>query len=151
MYVDWMAAPVAWGGFVALAINPFGGLLFAIPYAQAVLHISPWLAALIGWPFAYVQVLFVDLLWDTLARWGWWQRLIERRRTPRLERMASSPYMFWLILLFGTFAGPWLVMSIMRYANVPHRRIALPMALSIGWNAAGIALLTTYAPRFLPK
>ena len=139
----------AYAGFLALAVNPFGGLLFAIPYAQAVLHVSPWWAALIGWPFAYVQVLIVDVLWKTLARIGWWQRLIERRRTPRLERMVSSPYMFWLILVFAPFIGPWLVMAVMRYANVPHRRIALPMALSLGWNAMGIAFLCIYAPRLL--
>jgi hypothetical protein len=141
----------AYAGFVVLAVNPFGGLLFAIPYAKAVLHMSPWCAALIGWPLAYVQVIAVDLLWKTLSRIGWWQRLIERRRTPRLERMASSPSMFWLILLFAPFAGPWLVMAVMRYANVPHRRIALPMALSLGWNAMGIAFIAAYAPRLLPR
>lgn len=142
---------VAWIGFVALAINPFGGLVFAIPYAKVVLHVSPWIAALIGWPLAYVQVLAVDVLWKTLSRWAWWQRLVERRRTPRLERMASSRYMFWLILFFAPFLGPWLVMAVMRWAHVPHRRIAVPMALSLGWNAMGIAFLSIYAPRLLPR
>ncbi len=141
----------AYAGFVALAINPFGGLLFAIPYAKVVLHMSPWLAALIGVPLAYVQVAFVDLLWTTLKRIGWWERLIERRRTPRLTRMASSPYMFWMILAFGCVLGPWLVMAVMRYAKIPHRRIAVPMALSITWNAVGIALLSIYVPHWLPK
>jgi hypothetical protein len=142
---------LAYAGFVALAVNPFGGLLFAIPYAKAVLDVSPWWAALFGWPLAYVQVLFVDVLWKTLSRIGWWQRLIERRRTPRLQRMVSSRYMFWMIVVFGAFVGPWLVMAVMRYANVPHRRIAAPIALSLGWNALGIALLSVYAPRLLPK
>jgi hypothetical protein len=140
----------AWTGFVVLAINPFGGLLFAIPYSKVVLGVSPWLGALIGWPLAYVQVLFVDLLWNTLWRIGWWRRLIERRRTPRLERMASSRYMFWTILAIGPFLGPWLVMAVMRWANVPQRRIVLPMMLALGWNAAVIALVTIYAPRWLP-
>ncbi len=140
-----------WVGFVLLAVNPFGGLVFAIPYAQAVLHIPAWLGALIGWPLAYVQVLFVDLLWKWLSRSERWRRLVERKRTPRLERMASSPYMFWLIVVFGSFVGPWLVMAVMRYANVPHRRVAVPLALSLGWNAAAIALIATYAPRLLPK
>jgi hypothetical protein len=139
----------AYAGFVALAVNPFGGLLFAIPYAQTVLHVSPWCAALVGWPLAYVQVLVVDILWLSLCRLSWWQRLIERRRTPRLERMASSPYAFWTILLFASFIGPWLVMAVMRYAHVPHRRVALPMALSLGWNAMGIAFLSAYVPRLI--
>lgn len=141
----------AYAGFLVLAINPFGGLVFAIPYAKAVLGISPWIAALVGWPLAYVQVVAVDALFHTLDRWPWWRRLIERKRTPRLERMASSRYMFWTILLFGAFFGPWLVMAVMRYANVPHRRIALPMALCLGWNAAAIAVLATWAPHLLPK
>jgi hypothetical protein len=141
---------IAYAGFVALAINPFGGLLFAIPYAQAVLGISPWLAAIVGWPLAYVQVLVVDVLWKSLCRISWWERFIARRRTPRLERMASSPYMFWLILVFAPFVGPWLVMAVMRYAAVPHRRIALPMALSLAWNAMSIATISLYAPRLLP-
>jgi hypothetical protein len=93
----------------------------------------------------------VDLLWLTLSHWPWWQRLIERRRTPRLERMAASPHAFWIILLFAPFAGPWLVMAVMRYAHVPHRRIALPMALSLGWNAMGIAFLSAYLPALLSR
>jgi hypothetical protein len=141
---------IGYGGFVALAINPFGGLVFAIPYATGVLGLSPWVAAATGWPLAYLQVVFVDVLFDTLRRIAWWERLVQRKRTPRLERMASSPYMFWMILAFGAFFGPWLVMAVMRFANVPHRRVALPMALSIGWNAVGIALLSVYAPRLLP-
>ncbi len=149
MYVR--AMWIEYAAFVVLAINPFGGLLFAIPYAKTMLGMSPFLAALIGWPLAYVQVLFVDVLWKTLSRIGWWERFIHKRRTPRLQRMVSSPYMFWMILVFAPFFGPWLVMAVMRYANVPHRRIALPMALSLGWNAFAIALITLYAPRFLPK
>jgi hypothetical protein len=141
----------AYAGFVVLAINPFGGLLFAIPYAQTVLHVSPWVAALAGWPLAYVQVAAVDLLWSSLARWPWWQRLIERKRTPRLERMAASTNMFWLVLVFGTLLGPWLVMAVMRWAKVPQRRIAVPMALSIGWNAAAIACAAMWAPRLLAR
>lgn len=140
---------VAYAGFVALAINPFGGLLLAIPYAKAVVGMSPWWAATVGLPLAYVQVLFVDVLWEVLQRIDWWRRLVERKRTPRLERMASSRYMFWLIVVFAPIVGPWLVMAVMRYANVPHRRIALPMALSLGWNAMGIAFLCVYAPRLV--
>ncbi len=141
----------AYAGFVALAVNPFGGLLLAIPYAKLVLHMSPWLAAVLGWPLAYVQVAAVDVLFHTLSRLGWWRRLVERKRTPRLQRMVASPRMFWMILLFAPFVGPWLVMAVMRYANVPHRRIALPMALSLGWNAAGLALLSIYAPKLLAQ
>ena len=140
-----------WLGFVMLAVNPFGGLLFAIPYAAAVLHVSPWLAALLGWPLAYVQVVFVDAMWSTLSRWPWWARLIERKRTPRLERMAASDNMFWLVLIFGTILGPWLVMAVMRYAKVSQRRIVVPMALSIAWNAAAIACASVYAPQLIAR
>ncbi len=141
----------AYAGFVGLAINPFGGLLFAIPYAKLVIGMSPWIAALVGVPLAYVQVIVVDLLFTTLQRVGWWNRLIERRRTPRVERLASSPHMFWILAAFGAFMGPWLVMAVMRYARVPQRRIAIPILISLSWNAAGIALASVYAPRLLPR
>jgi len=144
-------AGAGWLGFVILAVNPFGGLLFAIPYAATVLHVSPWIAALVGWPLAYVQVAAVDLLWSSLSKWPWWARLIEKKRTPRLERMASSENMFWLVLVFGTILGPWLVMAVMRYAKVSQRRIAVPMALSIGWNAAAIACASVYAPQLIAR
>ena len=124
--------------------------MFAIPYAKAVMDLSPWLAALIGWPLAYTQVLVVDIFWVGLNKWGWFHRLVERKRTPRLERMASSKYMFWIIAAFGCFIGPWLVMAVMRWARVPHRRIAIPLLISLAWNAAGIAFLTVHAPRLLP-
>lgn len=140
---------VAYAGFALLALNPFGGLLLAIPYAKAVVGMSPWWAAAVGLPLAYVQVVFVDVLWEVLQRIDWWRQLVERKRTPRLERMASSRYMFWLIVVFAPIVGPWLVMAVMRYANVPHRRIALPMALSLGWNATGIAFVCVYAPRLI--
>jgi hypothetical protein len=140
----------AWTGFVVLAINPFGGLIFAIPYAKAVLDLSPWLAAVIGWPLAYAQVVVVDVFWVGLNECEWFHRLVERKRTPRLEHMASSKYLFWLIAAFGAVIGPWLVMAVMRWARVPHRRIAAPLSISLGWNAALIAFLTVYAPRLLP-
>jgi len=140
----------AWVGFVVLAINPFGGLIFAIPYANAVMDLSPWFAAVIGWPLAYTQVVVVDVFWVGLDRWEWFHGLVERKRTPRLERMASSRYMFWLIAAFGGIIGPWLVMAVMRWARVPHRRIAVPLSISLGWNAALIAFVTVCAPRLLP-
>jgi hypothetical protein len=57
--------------------------------------------------------------------------------------------MFWIIAAFGAFMGPWLVMAVMRYSKVPQRRIALPILISLSWNAAGIALASVYAPRLL--
>ncbi len=146
--------PALWAaraGFVLLSLNPFGGMMVSIPYAQAVLGASPWSAAAFGCPLSYVQVMVVDLLWSTLWQVEWWRRLLERKRTPRLERLAASPYAFWTILVGGAFMGPWLVMAVMRYANVPQRRIALPMLLNLAWNAAGIALVCTYAPQWLAK
>lgn len=141
----------AWSGFFVLCVNPFGGLMFAIPYAYGVLHLSPWLAAIIGWPLSYVQVVVVDLFWNALWKIAWWRRLIERKRTPRLERIAASKTMFWSVVAFGCFLGPWLVMAVMRLANVPHRRVGPALALSLLWNAALIAFLTLYVPQLLPK
>ena len=137
-------------GFALLSINPIGGLLASIPYATFVLHVPPFWAALIGLPLAYVQVVAVDVLWSSLQRIGAWQRLLERRRSPRLQQLATTNGGFWATVVFSPFLGPWLVMAAMRFAHVPHRRVALPLALGLAWNGMGIAFLCEFAPRLLP-
>jgi len=138
-------APGDWA-FVTLAINPIGGLLVAIPFAVFELRYPGWLAVVAGTPLAYVQVLVVDLGWNQLVRIGAWNRLLERLRSPRVERLTSSRGNFWLTLLFTPMIGPWVVMAFMRYARVPQRRVALPMVLGIVVAASGLALLCDLAP-----
>ena len=38
---------------------------------------------------------------------------------------------FWPTFLLAPVLGPWVVMAFMRYAQVPQRRIALPVLLGI--------------------
>lgn len=136
--------------FATLAVNPLGGLLVAIPFGVLHLGYPAWLAMLVGVPLAYVQVLAVDLGWSQLARLGAWHRFLERRRSPRVERLVAARGGFWLTLLFAPIVGPWLVMAFMRYAQVPHRRVALPIFLGLLWNAAAIALACVFLPRLFP-
>jgi xanthosine utilization system XapX-like protein len=137
--------------FVAMAINPIGGLLIAIPFAVLKLDYPPWLALLAGVPLAYVQVLVIDLGWTTLARWPRWSSWLERRRSPRVNRLVESRGSFWLTLLLSPLIGPWLVMAFMRYARVPQRRVALPILLGLSWTGTLITLATVWAPRLLPR
>ena len=138
-------APGDWA-FVTLAINPVGGLLVAIPFAMFELRYPAWLAVLAGTPLAYVQVLAVDLGWSQLVRLGAWNRLLARMRSPRVERLTASRGNFWLTLLFTPMLGPWLVMAFMRYAQVPQRRVAIPMLLGILVASTGLALVCTFVP-----
>ncbi len=132
--------------FVMLAINPFGGLLVALPFALLKLGYPVWLALALGVPLSYVQVLAIDLGWSLLARLPWWHRFLERRRSKRIERLLASRGAFWLTVLLAPLIGPWLVMAFMRYAQIPQRRVALPILLGQSWNAAAIAGCCLFLP-----
>ncbi len=137
--------------FVTLAINPIGGLLVAIPFAVLKLGYPAWIAVVAGTPLAYVQVLVVDLGWTWLARIPGWHRFLERRRSPRVERLVAAQGGFWLTVLLAPLIGPWVVMAFMRYAHVPQRRVALPILLGISVGATAIGLACAFAPDLLPR
>jgi hypothetical protein len=127
--------------YVFMAVNPVGGLLFAIPFAVLKLHLSPALAVVSGVPLAYVQVVAVDWGWDFLLRISWWRELLERRRSPLAERLLASKGSFWLTYVASPILGPWAVMAVMRYARVPQRRVALPIVLSLATFAAVVSVM----------
>ncbi len=129
--------------FALLAANPFGGLLIAVPFGMLRLGFPPWLLVVAGAPLAYLQVAAVDLGWSLLTRLGWWRRLLERRRSERVERLMRSRGGFWVTFVSAPVLGPWLVMAFMRYAQVPQRRVALPILLSLFATAAVVAALTS--------
>lgn len=136
-------------GFVAfslLAINPVGGLAVAVPFAVFKLHYPAWLILAVGIPLAYVQVLTVDLGWTLLARTGWWFRFLERRRSARIEKLIASRGAFFGTMVLAPLIGPWLVMAFMRYAQVPQRRVALPILLGITWAAVAFVAACTVVP-----
>jgi len=137
--------------FVALAVNPLGGLLVALPFAILKLHYRPWAAAAIGAPLAYVQVVVVDLGFGLLARIPWWMRMLERRRSARVERLLASRGAFWLSFLATPLLGPWLVMAFMRYGKVPQRQVALPIFSALMTTAAIIATLSALAPSLFAR
>lgn len=143
-------APGDWA-FVALAVNPVGGILVAIPFGVFELGYPPWLAALASIPLAYVQVLVIDLGWTALVRWGAWNRLLARLRSRRVERLMAAGGSFWTTLLFTPLLGPWVVMAFMRYAQVPQRRVAAPIVLGIAAAASATAILCLVAPTLLGR
>lgn len=121
--------------FAALAANPVGGLMVAVPFAALELRYPLWRTVLWGVPLAYLQVLAVDLGWSALSRLDWWNRLLERRRSPRAESLMASRGGFWAAFLATPFIGPWFVMACMRYAQVPQRRVVLPITLALACTA----------------
>ena len=132
--------------FVALAANPFGGLLVAVPLAVLKLHYPTWLATLVGAPLAYLQVVAVDLGWSLLARWPAWHRFLLARRSARIERLVASGGTFWVTFFATPFVGPWLVMAFMRYAQVDQRRIAAPVLCALVCTAMTVAELCELLP-----
>jgi hypothetical protein len=128
--------------FVLLAANPFGGLLVAIPFALLRLHYPVWMAVALGTPLAYLQVIAIDASWTLLARIDRWQRFLDRRRSPRVERLVASRGGFWITFSATPFIGPWLVMSFMRWARISQRTVALPILLSLFATALAVAAAT---------
>jgi hypothetical protein len=133
--------------FAVLAANPFGGLLVAIPFATLKLHYPVWLSVAAGAPLAYLQVLVIDLAWSLLARAPAWGRFLERRRSPRVERLLASRGGFWITFFATPLLGPWLVMAFMRYAHVDQRRVALPILMALACTAAILAVACVLVPR----
>lgn len=132
--------------FATLAINPFGGLLIAVPFATIKLHYPIWLSVLAGAPLAYLQVPAIDLAWGALNRTHWWPRLLERRRSARVEKLMAARGSFWLTFAASPILSPWVVMAFMRYARVPQRRVALPIVLALAATAAIVAVLSSFVP-----
>jgi hypothetical protein len=133
--------------FAALAANPLGGLLVAVPFAILKLHYPPWVAAAVGTPLAYLQVFVVDLGFGLLAKIPCWLPFLERRRSARIQRLVASRGAFWVTFLATPFLGPWLVMAFMRYSQVPQRRVALPIFLALATTATVVAALAAFVPR----
>jgi len=132
--------------FYALAANPVGGLLAAIPFAMLKLHYPAWRAVALGVPLAYVQVLVIDGGWTLLARLPAWNRFLERRRSPRVERLMAARGGFWITFLATPFVGPWLIMAFMRYARIGQQRVALPILAALAVTAAGLAVACLLIP-----
>jgi hypothetical protein len=137
--------------FVTLAVNPVGGLLVAIPFAVFQLGYPAWLAAAAGTPLAYVQVIAIDLAWTWLARIPAWHRFLERRRSPRVEKLLAARGGFWITFLLAPLIGPWVVMAFMRYAQVPQRRVAAPILLGIACGASCVAAVCAFAPGLIGR
>jgi hypothetical protein len=137
--------------FYALATNPIGGLLAAIPFAIFKLHYPAWRAVAIGVPLAYVQVLVIDAAWGLLAKVPSWTRLLERRRSPRVERLMAARGGFWITFLATPFVGPWLVMAFMRYARVTQLRVAVPILAALAVTAIGLAAGCVWIPTLFLK
>jgi hypothetical protein len=132
--------------FALLAVNPVGGLWLAIPFALYKLRYPVWLTLAFGVPLAYVQVLVVDYGWTLMARWSWWLQLLERRRSPRVEKLMAARGAFWTTVVLAPLIGPWQIMAFMRYAQVPQRRVALPILLGLLWIGAVIAAGCIHLP-----
>jgi hypothetical protein len=137
--------------FAALAANPVGGLLVAIPFAILKLHYPTWKAVLAGVPLAYLQVLVVDGAWGLLNRLSWWRRLLQTRRGAWVRRLMDSQGGFWVTFVASPIVGPWLVMALMRYTQVPQRRVALPIVLSMALFATGLSLACALTPQLFAR
>jgi hypothetical protein len=125
--------------YVFLGVEPLGGILASVPFGLLVLQYPVWLVLVTSPLLAYVQVVVVDVAWTGLERMAWWRGFLDRRRSPRVERLLAGRGAFWSTFAAAPLVGPWAVMAFMRYARVPQRRVALPILLSM----TAVSLVTT--------
>jgi hypothetical protein len=134
--------------YAALAANPVGGLLVAIPFAILELHYPLWVTVVTGVPLAYLQVLVVDLGWNAFAQIPAWKRFLDRRRSTRVERLVDGGGAFWITFVATPFLGPWLVMAFLRYAQVRQSRVAFPILAALTATALVVGVICVVVPDF---
>lgn len=122
--------------------------MVSLPLAIFKLHWPAWFAVVLGVPLAYVQVAAVDLFWQRLLTWPLWTRLVERRRSTRLERILAHRSAPLLLAVTSPWLGPWLVMAVARFGGRRQSQLAIPLLVGITYVAIGIAAICVYAPRW---
>jgi len=137
--------------FVIAGLNPFGGMFVAIPIGMFKLGWPAWMAVALAIPLAYVQVLGVDLMWNRLLAWPAWMRVVERRRSKKLDALlARQDAGLWLALL-SPWLGPWLVMAVARFSGKTLRNVGLPLFFGLVYVAIAAGAVCVVAPDWLPK
>lgn len=132
--------------YVAQSINPVGGLLASVPWAILKLHYPLWVVLLSGPPLAYIQVIVVDLSWSYLRRISYINNLLEKKHSPRVERLFASGGAFLPVLIATPLVGPWVVMLVMRYAKVSQRQVFAPIALALTLVTGVLSILCLSLP-----
>ena len=140
---------LSWGGvasFVFFSVWPVPGIVASIPLAILKLDYPPLIVPLVATPLAFIQVLLVDVAWTQLQRLKPVRNVLEKKRSPRLDRILQSGGSFWPVFLGTPFLGPGLVMIFMRYANISLKKVGVPIFLSI----FAVALVLTALCVFIP-
>lgn len=132
--------------YLLQSINPVGGLLISVPWGIFEMRYSAWFIIVTAPLLGYVQVMAADLLWEQLRRLQYVRRLLEENRSPRVERLIASSGAFLPTFIATPILGGWVVMLVMRYAQVPQRRVALPILLSLGTVTAAVVVLCESVP-----
>lgn len=134
--------------YIGQSINPIAGLLASVPWAILKLHYPLWVVIVSGPPLAYVQVIVADLLYSALRRLSYVNRLLEKKRSPWVEKLLASNGSFLTVFIATPLVGPWLVILVMRYANIGQRQVAIPILLALTFVALSIGVLCTTLPSF---
>lgn len=117
--------------YIGQSINPIAGLLVSVPWAVLKMHYPLWLVVVSAPPLAYLQVVGADLLWNYLKRITYVKNLLEKKHSPRVQKLFASGGRFIPVFIATPLVGPWLVMLVMRYANVTQRHVMLPIMLAL--------------------
>lgn len=133
--------------YIGQSANPIAGLLASVPWAMLKLHYPLWIVVVSGPPLAYLQVIVADLLWSYLQRLSYVKNLLEKKRSPMIEKLLVSRGAFLPVFIATPLVGPWLVMLVMRYANVSQRAIAIPILLALTLVSVVLGVLCLTLPK----
>lgn len=133
--------------YVGQSINPIAGLLVSVPWAMLKMHYPLWLVLVSGPPLAYIQVIVADWSWSYLRRIRYVRNILEKQRSPRVEKLFASGGQFIAVFIATPLVGPWLVMLVMRYANVSQRQVMMPIMLALLFVSATLGILCLVVPR----
>jgi hypothetical protein len=138
-------------GFVLMALNPIGGAFIAVPIAIWKLNWPITAAVVVTAMLAFVQVLVVEFGWSWLQTRPRFMGFVERKRSPRLTAMLTSPWAPLWIALLGPWIGPMTVMAIARFSAIPFGRVGPPLFVGLLYVCALTAAAAHYAPQLLPE
>src|SRR5436190_8101986 len=94
-----------WIAYCLQAMNPFAGLVAAVPLGINVFKLEPAAVAALAGPISFVSVALMHVLWETMRRRPRVAAWIEQRRSPRIAALMERRGVFLAALIATTFLG----------------------------------------------
>lgn len=122
-------------------MNPFAGLVGAVPLGINVLKLEPAAVGALAGPASFLSVALMHALWEVLRRSPRLAAWLERRRSPRAAALLERRGVFIAAIVATTFIGAYPCYITFRYLGLGFGRFWFAIFLAqtaFGWAVAGI-------------